>query len=195
MRKRRILLPLIALLLCIGLAAAAILTMFYTNNTATVRTPDVRLGAGPDSKGGTTYPTASVTVASTYDYATVGFSLFPSATNTPQPATYYTNLMNITNYGTAGHTIETITITDISGQSNLGNITIYYYASQTDLPSAATAIASTSLTSSSSGSITVFNGTQAIAASGTQYIEMVGFAAPGAAVDSTISFTVSIKWA
>lgn len=193
-RKQRILLPLTTLFLCIGLAAA-VLTMFYTNTTATVKTPDVRIGAGPDSTGGTSYPAATVTVASTYDFATVEFSLFPSATNDPQPATYYTNLLNITNYGTTSHTIESITITAINGQSNLGNITTYYYTTQTDTPSSATATGVANLTSTSTTPVTIFSGTQTIAASAAQFIEIIAYAAPGAAVNSEITFTLSLQWA
>jgi hypothetical protein len=193
-KRLKILVSAVTLALILGLAVATVFTMYYAQNTATVKTPDVRLGAGPDGSGGSTSPNASVSVSSTYDYATVAFTIFPSATNTPQPATYYTNLLNISNVGSSSHTIKAITVTALSGQSNLGNITIYYYATQTDDPTAATAIGSASLTSGSSAPVSVFSGTQSIAASATQYIEVVGFAASGASADSTVTFTVSIQW-
>lgn len=193
-KRSKILTSLAALALIFGLAAAAIFTMFYTTNTATARTPDIRLVAGNDNIGGSTYPTASVTVASTYDFATVGFSMFPSQTNTPQPATYYTNLLNITNYGTASHNITSISIIDLTGKTNLGNITIYYYATQTDNPTAATAIGSYSITSASPTTIPIFTGTQTIAAAETQYIEVVAYAAPTAAPSSQVTFTLTLQW-
>jgi len=195
LKKPKIMIALVAFFLCVGLATAAVFTMFYATSTATVKTPDVRLGAGPDNTGGTTYPAATVTVASTKDFATIAFSLFPSATNTPQPASYYTNLLNITNAGTAAHTIKAITVTDLSGAANLGNVTIYYYATQTDTPTTGTPIAAASLTSSSTAPVTIFTGTQAIAASAVQYIEIVGYAASSASAESTVTFTVSIQWA
>ena len=192
-RQPKIIIPLIALFLCIGLAAAAIFTMFSVSNTATVKTPDVRLVAGSDSSGGTTYPSATVTVTSTYDYATVEFSLFPSVESSPQPATYYTDLLQINNAGTEGHTIKSITITSLNDQSNLGGITIYYCEAQTDTPQTGN-LDSVALTSSSNAPVSLFTGTQSIAASATQYIEVVGYALSTAAVDDTITFTVSIEW-
>jgi len=195
-RRPKILIPLLALFLCIGLAAAAVFTMYYANNTATVKIPDVQLAAGSDSSSSTTYPAASVTVATTHDYAAVAFSIFPSVANSPQPATYYTDLLQIKNVGTAAHTIKAITISSLSGAANLGSITVYYYASQTDTPQTGTPIGSATITSSSVAppSITIFIGTQSIAAAATQYIEVVGYAASGAALDSTVAFTVSIQW-
>jgi hypothetical protein len=194
-KKVKLVVPILAILLVVGSVSAAVITVFYTQSTATVKTPDIQLVAGPDGAGGTTFPSATVTVASTHDYANVAFSLFPSATNTPQPATYYTNLLQITNVGTASHTIKSITITSLSGATNLGNVTIYYYAAQTDSPTTGTPIGSTSLISSSTAPVTVFSGSQAIAASATNYIEIVGYAASTASAGSTIGFTVSINWA
>lgn len=193
-KKPKTIAALISLFLCIGLATAAVFTIFYTRDTATVRTTDVRLGAGPDGAGGSAYPSATVTVASTYDSASVDFSIFPSATATPQPATYYTNLMNISNVGSESHTIKNIRITSLSGASNLGNITIYYYATQTDTPDTGTPIGSASITSGSSAPVTIFDGNQTIAPAATQYIEIVGYAASAATAGSEVSFTVAIQW-
>jgi hypothetical protein len=194
-KKIRIVVPILAILLVVGSVSAAVITVFYTQNTATVKTPDIQLVAGPDGAGGATFPSATVTIASTHDYANVAFSLFPSAVNTPQPATYYTNLLQITNIGTAAHTIKGISITSLSGATNLGSVTIYYYAAQTDSPTTGTPIGSATLTSASTAPVTIFSGSQALAASATNYIEIVGYAASGAAVDSTVGFTVSIQWA
>jgi len=78
------LLPLAALLLVAGVACAAAFTMYYAASTATVKTPDLQLIAGPDSTTSpTTYPAATVTIATTHDHANVAFSLFQSATNSP----------------------------------------------------------------------------------------------------------------
>lgn len=195
-KKRKILFALLSISILVGAASAAVFTMYYTANTATVQTPDVRFVAGPDS-GGSSYPGATVTVASTHDYANVAFSLFPSVTNTPQPATYYTNLLQITNAGTVGHTIEGITISDLTGAINLGKITVYVYATQTDSPTTGTPIASVDLTSTSdttSAPISVFSGSQSIAASTIYYIEIVGYASATATAGSTISFNIAIQW-
>lgn len=192
--KAKKLLPIIVLASIIGLVSAAVFTVYYANFTATVKTPDIQLVAGPDSTASpTSYPAATVTVASTDDYATVAFSIFPSATNTPQPSTYYTNLLQIQNVGTASHTINSITISDITGASNLGSITIYYYTTQTDTPSTGTAVGYVTLTSSSTGTYTLVT-SQTIAASATNYIEIVGYASASASEGTTVSFNAAISW-
>jgi hypothetical protein len=194
-RKLTKFIPLLLLALLVSTVSAAVYTMYYATGTATVKTPDVQLIAGSDSFASPiSYPNATVTVASTYDYATIAFSLFPSQANTPQPATYYTNLTLIKNTGTISHTIQSITISGLTGGANLGNVTIYYYTSQNNNPSGATAQGSVVLTSSSTGSYTLIS-SQTLAASTTNYIEIVGYAAPGALAGSTIGFTVSIQWA
>jgi hypothetical protein len=193
-RKKLILVPIIAILLVLGLATAAVFTMYYADITATVKTPDIQLAAGADNSTSTSYPNASVIVASTYDYATVAFSLFPSEGNTPQPDTYYTDLLQIKNVGTANHTINSIIITSLTGETNLGNVTIYYYDTQTDTPTTGTPIGAASLTDISTAPVTIFTGAQGIAGGATNYIELVGHAASDAAVDSTVNFVVSIQW-
>jgi hypothetical protein len=193
-KKLRILLPIFALLIIVGLVSAAVFNMYYTTNTVTVKTADVRLVAGPDSTASpTSYPNATVTVASTNDSATVAFSLFPSASNTPQPETYYTNLLQIKNFGTASHTINSITISSITGAANLGSVTIYYYDTQTDTPDTGSPVASTTLTSGSSGTIPLLSA-QVSPPSDTDYIEIVGYALSTAAAGSTVTFTLSIQW-
>jgi hypothetical protein len=192
--RRKILLALIALFAIMGVAAAAVFTMFYTSNTATVKSPDVQLAAGSDSSGSSVYPSASVNVASTHDSATVAFTLFPSEACTPQPKTYYSDLLRISNVGSSSHTISSITITSLSGASNLGSLTIYYYASQTNDPENGSPLGSATLTSGSSAPITIFSGSHSLAASTTNYIEIAGYADSGATIDSTISFAISIYW-
>ncbi len=192
--KRKILLILTTLFLAVGVTAASVFTSFYTSNTATVKAPEIRLVTGSDSSVGSVYPAASVSVTSTNDSATVAFSLFPSATATPQPKTYYTDLLQIKNVGSSSHTISSISISNLSGAANLGSLTVYYYASQTDDPENGSPLGSATLTSGSGSAVTVFSGPHLLAASTTNYIEIVGYAASGATIDSTISFTMSIRW-
>jgi hypothetical protein len=177
----------------IGIASAATITMHSAQSTDIVRTQDVYLAAGPDSTADpTTYPAATVVVAPTNDSASIAFSVFPSAASTPQPATYYTNLLQIVNTGNTSHTINSIKISNITGASNLGNITIYYYATQTDNPQKGSPIGFASLTNTSIGTINLISA-YTIAADSTNYIEIVGYASPNATVGSTISFTLEIQ--
>ena len=164
------------------------------SNTQNAATPDVRLIAGPDSSNSiTSFPSANVNIAPTHDNAEISFSLFPSEDNTLQPSTYYTNLLQIQNRGTSNFTIKDIKISDIKGESNLGRITIYLFAAQTDSPSTGNPIGSISLTSSSSGTINLLSSTYTLPASAINYIEIVGYAAPQASIGSTVGFTLTIQ--
>ena len=180
------------LMIFVGIVTAGALTTNNNQNSAS-QVPDVRLAAGPDSTSSTnTYPSANVNVAPPYNTAKISLSLFPSDQNTPQPATYYTNLLQIQNQGTANYTIDGITISDISGASNLGGLTIYLFANQTDNPAASNAIGSASLNASSTGTISLLNRTYLLPPSGTSYIEISGYAAANAEAGSTC-FTINIE--
>lgn len=192
-KKYKILLALVAISVLAGSATAAVFATLYTTSTATIKTPDIQLAAGPDSNTSTSFPAATVTVASTYDYASLSFSIFPSATNTPQPATYYTNLLHIKNLGIANHTLNTITISGITGATNLGSLTVYLYATQTDSPQSGTPLGSVTLTSTSTGTITLASN-QLITTGSTLYVEVVGYASPSASAGSTVGFQTSINW-
>ncbi|MDG6908438.1 MAG: hypothetical protein JRN20_21920, partial [Nitrososphaerota archaeon] len=121
--------------------------------------------------------------------------------NTPYPATYYTNITTIRNVGTSPHSIKSIQIFNIAStsSSDFGNITVYYCTTQTEfdangkLATPSNCVGSYSITSTTSGSI---SGTfpQSIAASTTQYIEIVGYAGSGATTADTITFTSAIQW-
>ena len=199
------LLPVLLIALLIGVASSTVYTYYIASNTGTLRTPDVRLEAGTDASGSSTsYPCATVTVASTYDYATVAFSLFPSVTNTPQPATYYSNLTTIQNKGTAAHSIAAVKVSGFSGVASLGSITVYYCTAQTEfnpdgslVTPANCAGRSYTITSSSTGT-QLLGGTFPVSlpagASGKGYIEVAAYALSTATAGSNVSFQVSIQW-
>ena len=197
-------LPVLLIALLIGLASSTVYTYYIVNNTATVRTPDVRLVAGSDSVTTcSTYPCASVSVASTYDYATVAFSLFPSVTNTPQPATYYSNLTTIQNKGTAAHSISSVKISGFTGGAYLGTITVYYCTAQTEfnpdgtLVTPTNCVGSYAITSSSTG-YQVISGTFPVSlAAGSShkgYIEVAAYGLSTATAGSAITFNINIQW-
>ncbi len=192
---------LLPVLLIAGLtatASATVFVMYYGGATATVRTPDMALVAGPDASGSCTkYPCATVSIASTNDFATIGMSLFPSATSAVQPATYYTNLLQVKNNAvSASHAINSITISNIAQSgSDLGSISVYYCTAQTDTPASSSSCASLTFTSTTGGSLSgnsVFPATLVHGATG--YIEVVGYAASGAAASDAITFQIGISW-
>jgi len=174
-------------------ASASVFVNYYGDATATVRTPDVQLVAGSDHSALTTYPSASVVVAATYDYAAIGISLFASATNTPQPATYFTDLLQIYNSAaTTSRTVNSVNISNIVDNSVLGSIVVYYCTSQTDDP-ANNNVGSYAITSTTSGEVLTVG--QTIAAGATHYIEVVAYAASGATLGNTVTFDIAIQWA
>jgi len=195
--------PILLIVLMIGAASSTIYVYYIVNNTATVKTPDVQLVAGTDSTAcSSTFPCATVTVQSTKDYATATFSLFPSNTNTPQPATYYTNFTVVYNSGTVAHTIKAIKLSGFSGLGNLGNITVDYCSLQTEfnangtLVTPSNLVGSATITSSTVAdqSVSGFGTGVSLAASGTGYIEIIAYASGAATAGSTVTFQISIQW-
>jgi len=195
-------LPVLLIALLIGAASSTVYTFYIMNNTATVKTPDLRLVAGTDSSACTTsYPCTTVTVASTFDFATVSLSIFPSAANAPQPATYYSNLTTIQNRGTVAHSIKAIKVSGFTNLANLGAITVYYCTAFTEfnpdgtLVTPGNCVGSYTITSASAGYQSVSGAFPvAIAAGSKGYFEVAGYALSTAAAGSTVGFQISIQW-
>jgi hypothetical protein len=196
------LIPVLLIALLIGMASSTVYTYYIVSNTATVRTPDLRLVAGTDASAScTSYPCTTVTVASTNDYATVILSLFPSATNTPQPATYYSNLTTIQNKGTVSHSIKTVKLSGFTNVASLGAITVYYCSAFTEfnpdgtLVTPGNCVGSYTITSSSTGYQSV-SGTWpvSLAAGAKGYIEVAAYALSTATAGTNISFQISVQW-
>ncbi|MDG7007216.1 MAG: hypothetical protein JRN06_03095 [Nitrososphaerota archaeon] len=186
-------------------ASATVYTFFYTNATGTVRAPDVTLAAGTDNSGTcSAYPCATVSISGTSDTATVTLSLFKAdAAFSPPPSTYYTNLVQIKDANNA-HSIQSISITNVACSNaggcsvDLGSVTVYYCTAQCTFDSnggvsGGTQVGHYTFTSAASGSI---GGTfpVSIAASATQYVEVVAYAGSGATAGDTVSFKVAMQW-
>jgi hypothetical protein len=198
--------PILLIALLIAAASSTVYVYYVANNTATVRAADLRLYAGKDASAScSAYPCATVSVSSTFDYATVGFSIFPSVTNSPQPATYYSNLTVIKNVGATGHTINSIKLSNFAGLANLaaspnGGITVWYCTTQTEfnpdgtLVTPGNCVGSAAIYSGSSGVLTLTGFPSALAASAKGYIELYGSALNTAAIGNTVTFNVSFQW-
>jgi hypothetical protein len=192
--KSAVLIVLIILLSVIITFSAGVFFVGNAQNVDSVYASDVRLTAGPDCLcNPANFPCANVSIAPTYDYATITLSLFPSANNNPQPLTYCTNLLQIRNFGDANCTIKGITVSNIKGASNLGCLTVFLFSNQTDSPTTCKPLGSISLTNSSSGSISLCD-KYVLEASQVNYIEIVGCAAAGCACGSTVGFTVNLQY-
>jgi hypothetical protein len=191
-------LPVLIVAALIASASAAVFVMYYGAATATVRNPDVSLVAGPDASASCSdYPCATVSVSSN-SFATVGISLFASATNSPQPSTYFTNLLQVHNSGsTASHTINSISISNIAQSgSDFGSISVYYCSTQTNSPETSSNCASLTFTSTSGGGSLSGNNIlpQTLTAGSTGYIEIVGYAATTASAGDTVTFQIAMSW-
>jgi hypothetical protein len=191
---------LLPVLLIAGLtatASASVFVMYYGSATATVKTPDISLVAGTDISGScSSYPCATASIASTKDFETVGLSFFPSVTNTPQPATYFTNLTTIQNGGSVSHTINSVTISNIGGTTaDLGSITIYYCSTQTNTPATSSSCDSFAITSTTGGSLSGHSILPATLTAGSKgYLEAVAYAASGATAGQSVTFQIAISW-
>jgi len=190
--KSVILIVLAATVVFIGLVNATFINVPAQKDCPTPRV-NVHFVAGSDSQSyPSTYPAATVNVASSYTSASVAFSLFRSTVKSSQPMTYYTDLLRIHNYGSAC-TINRIALSNIVGARNLGNLTVYLYATQTDSPQTGTPIAYASLTEVSSGTITLLSNAYRLKPSATVYFEVAGYAASTAQNGAIISFTLSMQ--
>lgn len=195
--------PILLIALLIGTASSTVYQYYTGSATLSVQTPDLILRAGTDSTAScTTYPCATVTISSTNDFATIALSFFPSATNTPQPASYYSNLTTIQNHRTGGatHTIRDIQAKISSGAANFGGMTIYYCSTQTEFNPDGTLVTpgncpgSVSLTSSSSGwvSSSVFSASLANGLHSMGYIEVFTWGATTATGSTVVQ--LGIQW-
>jgi hypothetical protein len=192
-------LPVLLIALLIAAASSTVYVYYIESNTATVQTPDLKLFAGSDSTASCTkYPCATITVAATFDYAAASFSLFNSATNTPQPASYYSNYTVIKNVGANAHTINSIKLSNFVGVAALGSIKVWYCTTQTEFNPYVTLVTpgncpGSSIITSGSGAVqTISGGSQALAAGARGFIE-IGPAWAGAA-SGTVTFNIAFEW-
>jgi len=183
-------------------ASATVFVMYYGSATASVQSADVLLAAGSDASAScNVYPCATVTFPTTgpKDFATVGISFFASHTQTsptPQPETYYTNLLQVANSANS-HTINSVQISNVVDSSSvLGSITVYYCTTQTNSPATSANCASYAITSAGSGPYSLTGNSvlpQTFSGAGTSYIEVVAYA-NAAASSGTVTFQVGISW-
>ena len=189
------LIPAILLAAMVITATAAVFELFFVNTTATVRANDVTLVAGSDANVScTVYPCATVTISGTNDYATVSLSFAKSATNNPQPSTYYTDLVEVHD-ATNSHTISAVKVIapiTATSASDFGKITVYYCQTQTNDP--ATNCPNKLDVTSTGGTGTVFSGSDALSSGNVRYIEIVAYAGSGATNGDAVSFNVQVQW-
>jgi hypothetical protein len=109
----------------------------------------------------------------------------------PQPETYYTDLLLLENPTSVTIAVTSLAISGISETrvGDLGRISVFYCASQTDF-SQASCEGSYSITSSVGG--VAFSGRDTLAPGETRYIEFAGFAGLAAHVGDSIAFVIQV---
>jgi hypothetical protein len=193
------LLPVLVVAGLVATASATVFVVYYGSATASAQSNDVVLAVGPDSQAScTVYPCGTATLSSTSDVATVSLSLGQSATGSPQPQTYYTDLLQINNPSANSHNIMSIQVGSIVDTGVLGSVTVYYCpatdpttlaAISTDCPDSYT------FTSTTPGPLTGFSSPVALNAGATGYFVIAGYASSTATVGNTVSFQIQIQWA
>jgi len=178
------------LLLLVGGVLAMVLTASTSSSSGVILVPgsDNRCAASP------IYPCASVTVDGTGTVATLGISFPRSNLSTPQPAIYYTDLVEVHNLGTILNTVVSLNVTEVTGAAYLGRITIFYCTAQTDDPATSPDCASFSIVGSSGGLLSG-NGVLPSTLNPGQvaYIEVVAFASNTSSAADQASFVLEMS--
>jgi hypothetical protein len=113
---------------------------------------------------------------------------FPEST--PQPMSYYTDLLEIKNTANTSTTIS-VRIENIHGQENLGLINIWFFENQTDTPTTDIPLSSVKITTQTANSIDLITN-YSMKPSSTNFIELAGFASIIAEIGSKITFDFAI---
>ena len=152
----------------------------------------IALVPGPDAEVTCpTYPCATVS-ASSSGSAEVSLSLGIDSDEASQPETYYTDLIVVTDTTGPAVTIDSVALSPITAtsQSDYGSITLYYCQAQTDTPQTG---CEGSFTSTSGAGGFAFEGADQLGRGAVRYLELSGFAGPGARPGDTLSFTIEVS--
>ena len=153
--------------------------------------PAVSLVAGPDSSPNcASSPGGSVSV-SAGGRPLITLSLGKAAPGNPQPEPYFTDLLLVTNPTGRAVTVHSVSVTAVTEArpGDLGSLSVFYCATQTDSPPDGCEGAFTIL--GTSGGV-VYSGGDTIQQGGARYLEFAGFAGPGAQVGDAISFMIQV---
>jgi hypothetical protein len=183
-----------AMALILLLLAGGILAMVLTASTSS--SSGLTFVPGGDSRCSVSpvYPCASVSIDGTGTVATMGISFPRSNLSTPQPAVYYTDLVEVHDLGTVSNTIASLNVTDVTGAPYLGRISIYYCTAQTDDPASSPDCASFSIVGSSGGYLSGNNVLPStLNPGGVAYIEVIAFASSTSSVADVVTFVLDMS--
>lgn len=140
------------------------------------------------------YPCASLESRSK-NYVEISLSLFSSQIESPQPQTFYTDLVRIVNSGNTSQKVDSIFVQVTSGTSSLGALTVFYCSMPSKDPYDDTDCALVTLNETvSSGYLVGKNVFPAsLTEGGVGYIGAAGFAEASAMVSDQISFQIGVN--
>jgi hypothetical protein len=120
----------------------------------------------------------------------IDITLYKFEETTPQPMSYYTDLLEIQNTANTSMTIS-VGIENIRGQESIGLIKVWLFENQTNSPDTDSPIASVVITNQTASSIQLVTN-YSIEPNSIRYIELAGFATIHAIDDSKITFDFAI---
>ncbi|MDE1854236.1 MAG: hypothetical protein KGI38_10905 [Thaumarchaeota archaeon] len=191
-------LPVLIIAGLVASASASVFVVYYGAATGSAQSNDVILAVGSDSSACTTvYPCGTTTLSSTNDVATVTLSFGKSAAGTPQPQTYYTDLLEVKNPSANAHSITSVQVGTILNNAVLGSVSVYYCPT-TD-PTSLAAIAtdcphSLTFTTTTGGTLSGTFPEALAATTGIGYFVISGFASSTATVGNTVTFQIQVQW-
>lgn len=189
------LLPALIIAGLVASASAAVFVNYYATGTATASTNNITLVAGGDSSASCTgvTPCAHVAVSSAGDSATINLNLGIEGSATPQPQTFFTDVLQVDNAGSTGRNVTTYISSATQSGTFYGSLTVYYCTSNPGHSDPATVSGCTgsSITSDVSSPVTVASGVSLPAAS-KGYIALAGWAS---SASSSLSFSIQFQWA
>ncbi len=188
-------LPVLIIAGLVTTASASVFVIYYGSGTATAQTNNVSLVVGGDDHGsacGTITPCVHTTLSGSADSAAISLNLGIESSGVPQPQTYFTDVLELNNAGSTSRTVTTSITSATQSGTFYGSLTIYYCTAATTNPVGdANCTTNGAITSDISSTTTVASG-KTLAASGTGYIAIVGWASAAA---SSESFDLQCQWA
>ena len=153
--------------------------------------PTISLVPGPDSSPTcASFPCGSVSVSAD-GRPLITLSLGRAAPHNPQPETYFTDLLLVTNPTGKAVTVRSVSVTAVTEArpGDIGALSVFYCATQTDSPPDGCERAFTIL--GTCGGV-VYRGGYTFQQGGAWFLEFAGFAGPGAQVGDAISFMIQV---
>ena len=188
-------LPVLIIAGLVATASASIFVNYYASGTATASTNDITLVAGTDSSASCTGVTPCVHVTVTGgDSATIALNLGVDSSASPQPQTYFTEVLQIHNGGTTARNVTTYISSATQTGTFFGSLTVYYCTTNPGHsdPSTVAGCSGSTTTGNVSSPVTVASGESLPASGGDGFIALVGWAATAS---TSLNFNLQFQWA